>query len=326
MLRMNRADEVERRRSLAVPRAMDPARTGRAIFLAALLATGIGTVPSACVAERIVEATFAVAEPEQAVSPIAEADRAAPTVAEPDQAAAAAATEPAEAASPAAAAEPAAAPADRVTLGVDLVSRDVWRGQVYGDAPCFQPWTGVSLAGFTLSAWGSFAFAPVASDTAGGNTEVDVSLARSRELPIGTITATLTDYHFPSGGISYFEFADDSTGSHTVEARVAYRGPDGLPLGLCGSVNVYNDDEHAAYVEASWPFTAGATEINLVAGAALGKSIWYDVDKNGVHFIQAAVSTSKPLKISDAFAPTLKVSWILNPYKGRVILVAALSL
>ena len=105
-----------------------------------------------------------------------------------------------------------------------------------------------------------------------------------------------------------------------------YRGPESRPLGLSGSVNVYNDDDHAAYVEASWPIATGSTDVVFTAGAALGKSALYDVDKNGVHVIQAAVAASKPLKISDAFAPTLKVSWILNPYRERVVLVAALSL
>ena len=315
MLCMNRASSIEKPSPSLIPSATAPAtfhrsvgRTvagiaARTIALAALLATAIGTTPSA-----------------HATEPAETASKAAV---------------PAETASPPPTAETPAAPVDRVTLGVDMVSRYVWRGQVYGDAPCFQPWAGVSFAGFTLGTWGSFAFAPMHGDTtyvrpgfpdATSTTEVDMSLARSLELPSGTLTATLTAYHFPSGGISYFEFGGNGTGGHTVDACVAYRGPTGRPLGLCGSVNVYNDDEHAGYVEASWPFKTGSTELNLVAGAALGKSAWYGVDKDGVHCIQAAVNMSKPLKVSDAFAPTLKVSWILNPYKERVILVAALSL
>jgi hypothetical protein len=168
--------------------------------------------------------------------------------------------------------------------------------------------------------------APAGPADATNTTEVDMSLARSLELPSGTVTATVTAYHFPSVGTSYLEFAGDGTGGHTVDACVMYRGPASLPLGLCGSVNVYNDDEHAAYVETSWPFKTGSTEVSLTAGAALGKSVWYGVEKSGVHFIHTAVTASKPLKISDAFTPTLKVSWILNPYKERAMLVAALSL
>jgi hypothetical protein len=275
----------------------------RTIALAALLATARGATPPAHATEPAETATVAAQS--------------------------------AEATSPAATAEPPAAPADPVTLGVDAVSRYVWRGQVYGDAPCFQPWVSVSFAGFTLGTWGSFAFAPVHSDTtdapagpadATNTTEVDLFLSRSLELSIGTITATVSDYSYPSSGISYLEFAGDGTGGHTVDACVTYRGPASLPLGLCGSVNVYNDDDHAAYVETSWPFKTGSTDVSLTAGAALGKSVWYGVEKSGMHFIQAAVTASKPLKITDAFAPTLKVSWILNPYRERVALVAALSL
>jgi hypothetical protein len=312
---MNRADRFVAPAPPAAPAAMPSARIGaqvlwatRTFALVAFLAALAGT---AFLAHAADPPEAASGDPGAAITPAGAAD----------------AAEPAAAVSPAASAEPPAAPADRVTLGVDLVSRYVWRGLTFSDAPCLQPWAGVSLAGFALSTWGSFAFAPSAGDEDGSTlTEVDLFLARSLELPQGTVTATLGDYHYPSSGISYFHFADDSTGGHTIDACLAYCGPDGLPLGLCGSVNIYNDAEHAAYVEANWPFTAGATEINLVAGAALGKSVLYDVDTNGLHFIQTAVTASRPLAISDSFAPTLKVSWILNPYKERVILVAALSL
>jgi hypothetical protein len=312
---MNRADGFVTPARSAAPAATPSGRIGardlratRALALVTFLAVLAGTAILAH-----------AADPPEATSGAPEV---ATTTAVADDAA-----EPAAAVSPAANTEPPAAPPDRVSLGVDLVSRYVWRGLAFSDAPCLQPWAGVSFAGIALSTWGSFAFAPSAGDEDGSTlTEVDLSLARSLELPQGTVTATLGDYHYPSSGISYFHFADDSTGGHTIDACLAYCGPDGLPLGLCGSVNIYNDAEHAAYVEASWPFMAGATEIKLVAGAALGKSAWYDVDTNGLHFIQTAVTASKPLTISDAFAPTLKVSWILNPYRERVILVAALSL
>jgi hypothetical protein len=282
----NRAGGTETARSVAIRRATPLSPASRVLALAALLAIMIAYALPA-----------GATEPPETVS-----------------------------AAPAPGDTVSAATADAVTLGVDLVSRYVWRGQVYGDAPCFQPWASVSFAGFTLGTWGSFAFVPTADDTTGGTTEVDMSLARSLETSIGTITATLSDYHYPSGGNSYFKFAENGNGGHTVDACVAYRGPEDLPLGLCGSANIYNDDEHAAYLEASYPFTAGSTAVNLVAGAALGKSALYGAEENGVHFIQAAVNVSKPLQISNAFAPTLKVSWILNPYQERVILVAALSL
>lgn len=300
-------------------RTRGPETSGRSILRAATAIAVFGPKVTWMFALAVLLATaMGTATPARATEPAAAATGAAAA---------------GEAASPAAAAETPPAPADRVTLGVDLVSRYAWRGQVYGDAPCFQPWAGVSFAGFTLSTWGSFPFTPMRSDTTGASpadatstTEVDVSLARSVALPVGTVTATVTDYHYPSAGLSYLEFNEDGTGGHIVDVGLAYRGPENLPLGLCGSVNIYNDDDHAAYVEASWPITAGSTAVGLTAGAALGKSALYDVDKSGVHFVQTAVTASKPLNISAAFAPTLKVSWILNPYRERVMLVAALSI
>jgi hypothetical protein len=295
---LNRADGIVSPRSAAIsPRRAAGVPAGAvasAFSLAALLAAAMGAPPVARAAD--------------------------PAPAPP------AAVEAAETPATAAAPVPPAGSEDRVTLGVDLVSRYVWRGQIYGDAPCLQPWAGVSVAGFDLSTWGSFPFVPVAGDEAGALTEVDLTLARSLEFPIGTITASVSDYSYPSTGISYFEFAGDGTGAHTVDACLAYRGREGLPLGLCASVNIYNDDQHATYVEASCPFSTGSTSVNLVVGAALGESALYAVEEREAHFIQAGVSVSRPLVISDTFTPILKVSWILNPDAKRVVLVAALSL
>jgi hypothetical protein len=304
MFRMNRIDGLAMCSSQAILRPAILATAGGGMILAALLAVAAGTLSSPCHAEP---APAAPGSPEPAPALL--------TAAEPD-----------DAPSPAGAADAPAESTDRITLGLDLVSRYAWRGQVYGDAPCFQPWAGIGFAGFALGTWGSFPFVPVASDGAGSTTEVDMSLARSLELPAGTITATVTDYYFPSSGISHFEFAGDGDGAHTIEAGLAYRGPDRLPIGLCGSANVHNDPDHAAYLEASFPLKAGSGEVSLAAGAALGKSAWYAVANGGVHVINAAVTFSRPLTISETFAPTLKVSWILNPYKESTILVAAISL
>jgi hypothetical protein len=285
--------------------------SGRKVaWMIALVVLGAAAISAPCAAHA--------AEVAQASTAVAESADATPAAAAAESAAVA----PAE-------------PADRVALGVDLVSRYAWRGQVYGDSPCFQPWAGISFVGFTLGTWGSFPFTPVHTDTttapdspedATSTTEVDVSLSRSLTIAAGTFTAAVTDYHYPSAGQSYFEFSEDGTGGHIVDVGLTYQGPETLPLGLCGSINVYNDDDHAAYVEASWPFTAGTTEVSLVAGAALGKSALYDVEKDGVHFVNTAVTASKPWQISDSFAPVLKVSWIVNPYRERTILVAAISL
>ncbi len=214
-----------------------------------------------------------------------------------------------------------------VTLGLDVVSRYVWRGLVFGDSPCLQPWAGVSVAGFSLGTWGSLAIAPPAGADDGSTLmEVDLTLARSLALPAGTLTATLADYHYPSDGRSYFESADDSTGSHTLEAGLTYRGPERFPLGLCGTVNIHHDDDHAAYLEATWPLTAGTVAATFVAGVALGSSALYAVEEDGLHCTEAGVTVSRPLPISTGFEPILKVSWIVNPHDERVHLVAALSI
>jgi hypothetical protein len=234
----------------------------------------------------------------------------------------------------AAAGEPAVAsetPADDpVTLGVDFVSRYAWRGQLYGETPCAQPWASAALAGFTLGFWGSFPLAvdptPAEGQVSTATTETDVSLARSLALPAGTVTATVTDYHFPSAGAPFGHFEDGPTGAHTVEAALAYRGPDRFPLAVTASRNIHHDPDHASYIEASWPVPAGSTDLSFTAGAAFGKSAWYGVEKTGVHCVQVAATASRTLQISDAFTPAVKVTWMVNPNTDTVTLVAALSI
>ena len=116
-----------------------------------------------------------------------------------------------------------AAPAlAEVAVGVDAVSKYVWRGTAVGSGVAVQPSADYTLdvangllaeGGTTVGLWGSYSLVN------GVNDEINIALAQT----VGSATITVTDYYFPFAtgeertreGNSFFEFADD--GGHAVE-------------------------------------------------------------------------------------------------------------
>ena len=113
-----------------------------------------------------------------------------------------------------------AAPAlAEVEVGVDAVSKYVWRGTAVGSGVAIQPsvdYTLEAIGGIvaegstTIGMWGSYSLVNAVSD------EINITLTQS----VGPATITVTDYYYPFAagggeGNSFFEFADD--GGHAVE-------------------------------------------------------------------------------------------------------------
>ena len=95
------------------------------------------------------------------------------------------------------------------TIGADLVSQYIWRGQDLGNVS-FQPTLGVGYKGFSLSVWGSVGISNW-EDTK----ELDFTLDYSyKGLNIG-----ITDYWFSTG--SYFQYKNGKT-THVWEGFVGY--------------------------------------------------------------------------------------------------------
>ena len=109
-----------------------------------------------------------------------------------------------------------------VGVGVDAVSKYVWRGTAVGSGVAVQPSADYTLdvangllaeGGTTVGLWGSYSLVN------GVNDEINIALAQT----VGSATITVTDYYFPFAtgeertreGNSFFEFADD--GGHAVE-------------------------------------------------------------------------------------------------------------
>ena len=138
------------------------------------------------------------------------------------------------------------------SVGADLVSGYVWRGQDLGGVSV-QPGLSVAYKGLSLAAWGS---AGLEKD---GAQELDLTLKYTK----GGFSVSVTDYWF-SGGAGYFSYGAHDT-AHVFEAQVGYdfgflaanwytnfAGMDGTDGG--------GHRAYSSYVSLSAPFRLGGLE------------------------------------------------------------------
>ena len=163
-----------------------------------------------------------------------------------------------------------AAPAlAEVTVGVDAVSKYVWRGTAVGSGVAVQPSVDYTLdsanglfaeGGTTVGLWGSYSLVN------GVNDEINIALAQT----VGSATITVTDYYFPFAageertreGNSFFEFADD--GGHAVEVGASV---DVANASLFLGRFVSGATKEDTYAELSYPLS---DDFSLVLGVGDG--------------------------------------------------------
>ena len=193
------------------------------------------------------------------------------------------------------------------SLGTDLVSQYVWRGQDLGGVSV-QPSLGVSFKGLSLSAWGSVGLANPA-DTR----ELDFTLAyEAAGFIIG-----VTDYWFP-----------DIT-SNVYEANVGY---DFGFASLQWFTNFAGDDSlngdgrlaYSSYLEINVPFSLGGIDWEATAGAVPFATDFYGVSQFAV--INLAMTASKDIQVTDAFSIPIFAQLAANPYTKNAYLVFGITL
>ena len=171
------------------------------------------------------------------------------------------------------------------SVGADLVSGYIWRGQDLGGAS-IQPAAGISYKGFSLSAWGSVGFE--GTDTK----EFDLTLG----YEYGGFGISVTDYWFTSAD-SPARYSDYKN-AHTFEVGVGY---DFGPLAVnwftnfAGAVgtNEEGKDAYASYISISAPFKLGGIDWSAEIGATpwAYKSSGIKRDKDNRQFFSSALGT-----------------------------------
>ena len=208
------------------------------------------------------------------------------------------------------------------TVGADLVSGYIWRGQDLGGAS-IRPSLSVAYKGLSLSAWGSMG---INSEDA---KEIDLTLA----YEVGNFNISLTDFWaLPAGeeseGIKYFKYGAHST-SHVFEAQIGYDfGVFAFSWAtiIAGADGVNKDGERAysSYISMIAPFSLGGLEWE----AELGATPWgteYYTNTNGFDVCDISLGTSKEVKITEEYSLPVFAKATFNPAADRAYLTFGIS-
>lgn len=191
------------------------------------------------------------------------------------------------------------------SLGADLVSRYVWRGQDLGGVSV-QPSLGLSYKGISLSAWGS-----VGLSNPQDAREVDLTLGYT----IGGFNIGVTDYwvedsHVFEGTVGYdFGFA-------SLNWYTNFAGNDiSADTGKCA---------FSSYLEANVPFSLGGLEWKATAGVVPFATDYYGASRFAV--VNLALTATKELRITDSFSLPVFAQLAVNPHSRHLYLVLGISL
>lgn len=223
-----------------------------------------------------------------------------------------------------------AAAQDRVeaSVGADLVSGYVWRGQELGNAS-IQPSASVSWKGLSLTAWGSASW--------------DSEYAKEFDLTLGYavkgFSVSVTDYSFSKGsnfktgaGISgdYFHFGSNST-LHVFEAQVGY---DFGFLAVNWFTNIGGNDgrkadgkrAYSSFVSLSAPFRLGGLDWAATVGATPWETSFYNGGSNGFAVSEVSLQAEKAIRISERFSLPLFAKAIWNPATENAFFTVGVNL
>lgn len=223
-----------------------------------------------------------------------------------------------------------AAAQDKVeaSVGADLVSSYIWRGQELGGVS-FQPALSVAWKGLSLTAWGSVGWESEFAK------EFDLTLGYS----IKGFSVSVTDYSFSSGtnfktganiNGKYFHFGSWST-LHVFEAQVGY---DFGFLAVNWFTNIGGNDglksngkrAYSSYFSLSAPFKLGGLDWAATVGATPWETSFYNGGSNGFAVSEVSLQATKTFQIRDSFSLPVYAKAIWNPATENAFFVFGLTL
>lgn len=216
----------------------------------------------------------------------------------------------------------------KINAGADFVSRYIWRGNDYGNAPSIQPSLALTYKGFEAGFWGAYTF----SNNAQIGDELDAYLSYTFDLQnSSSLKFIVTDYYFPNAGIRMGNFNNydniNGAGAHVLEAGISFTASESFPITLSAFYNFHNDSGKNSYFELSYPFKISDTDINIFTGATSGSKqnpVYYGAENFSI--INVGISASKSIKLTNDFSLPVFVSFALNPRLEKSFLVFGISI
>ena len=206
------------------------------------------------------------------------------------------------------------------SIGIDLATRYIWRGMMLDNAAQFQPWADLTYKHFSIGAWGSYA-------TDGRFAEVDLYLSYA----VKNFTFTLNDYFTENednlSEFDYFNWKNSKT-NHALEALVAYKFSDRIPVKITAGTFLYGYDLdengnnlYSTWLSASYSIDIQENILSLFVGGTPYESMYhYEAAITSV-----GVELTKNIAFTNTFSVPLNVNFIVNPATEDVFLTALLS-
>jgi hypothetical protein len=208
------------------------------------------------------------------------------------------------------------------SLGVDIESNYIWRGQKLGGV-AIQPSLSFGYKGLSLGAWGSVGFD--SSDTR----EFDLTLSYAPS----SFSISLTDYWFSKAAgdvdAEYFHYgARSSRNSHVFEAQVGY---DFKVLAVNWYTNIAGADgvtakgkrAYSSYVTLSAPFKLGGLDWTAELGATPWETSFYDA--TGFAVTSVSVGATKDIEVTEKFHLPISAKATWNPRTEAAYFTAGIS-
>lgn len=211
------------------------------------------------------------------------------------------------------------------SVGADLVSGYIWRGQNLGGVS-IQPSLGISYKGFSLGAWGSVGIE--SADTK----ELDLTLGYS----VGGFSVSVTDYWFAYNGSvnKYFHYGAHST-NHVFEGQVGYdfgvlavnwytnfAGADGVKINDKGE----EKRAYSSYLALSAPFKLGGLDWTVDLGMVPWETNFYNGYTSGFCVSDISLGASKDIKVTNSFSVPAFAKITVNPRTEGAYFTFGLSL
>ena len=208
----------------------------------------------------------------------------------------------------------------KASVGADIVSGYIWRGQDVGGVS-LQPNASIAYKGLSLEAWGSVGLEKTDADGYDAK-EFDLTLGYST----GGFSVSITDYWYNTGA-GYFHYGAHNT-THLYEAQVGY---DFGPVAVNWYTNFAGDDgvkengdrAYSSYISIAAPFKLGGLDWTAEVGATPWETDFYGA--SGFAVCDVSLGATKDIRITNSFSLPLfaKATW--NPCSERAYFVVGLS-
>lgn len=205
-------------------------------------------------------------------------------------------------------------------LSADLVNRYIWRGLLISPNVSIQPYAALTYNEITLSAWSSYGISEKYA-------EVDFTLS----YKIKNLTVSINDYFNQREDTlalsNHFDFKHNTT-KHALEASLNYIISEDLPLNLTAATFFYGNDldstgnnYYSTYFEIAYPFTSNEYSFNIFIGGTPKKGFYSD----NAAIVNAGLTTTKTIKISDSFSIPMSASLVSNPKAEAIFMILKLT-